>query len=437
MSIFRQKIAASFCTALILAAQGAAGADVKKRGGSEPSQNGGRLTGSFEVGFDSFQEKYSILDEDTLDSVTEYRSRLNLGYMAGSFLRDFFHVEGQSLLGEDSYETSGRLKVTKLLRDSAPFAFGLDGDVTRRAFRDNSSYDFANDYTRYYVHSYVKKTLNETFALRLSNRLEHQNFDERTEFDYDYTRNRATLSGEFDWDLTTFVNGEVRYTTMSIPDSSDIAYRALTPAVEFRYYPGLGKRLVFYSSVERRNYNHEPARSSYWAVLATLSSEWPVARRFGIAVEENFEFYDHDTNSEVYFDYVENRSAISLVYRRAWSLRVGLGPTYGFLTSGFAEEDEYTEFGGKASFEFNRGTRVWFSVSYEPGKRSYSNLPESLMEESIYSDYVYHRVSAFANIKVWNGVGFNGLLDYQPEDHEREGDDATATLFSMSITYMF
>jgi hypothetical protein len=29
------------------------------------------------------------------------------------------------------------------------------------------------------------------------------------------------------------------------------------------------------------------------------------------------------------------------------------------------------------------------------------------------------------------------ILDYTPEDHEREGDDATATLFSAGVSWGF
>jgi hypothetical protein len=89
------------------------------------------------------------------------------------------------------------------------------------------------------------------------------------------------------------------------------------------------------------------------------------------------------------------------------------------------------------SSEFMRASRAWVSASYERGRRSYRT--ESGLEEieSIYSDYDYHRVYLLAIIQIWDGVSLTTLLDYQPEDHERESDDATATLFSVSLSYSF
>jgi hypothetical protein len=398
---------------------------------------GGRLTGSVEAGFDSFQEKYTIVDDDTLDSITEFRSRLSLGYMNGTFLKDFFHLEGRTQLGDDSYETTGRLNFTKLLQSSGSSRLGFSGDVTRRTFRDNSSYDFANDYTRLYLYTYLKKAFNNTVSVRLSERFEHQDFDDRTEFDYDYLRNKVTLIGEFDWNLTTYINTGISFTTMSIPDSSEIGYRAYTPVIEFRHDAGMYKRLVLHSSLERRNYTRNTTRSSFWALSTAFLAQWPLTDSYSLSIDDDLEIYNYGVNSDVYFDYAENRSALLLNYNRSWSFRVGAGPTYGVFISDYSREDEYDEFGGKFSLEYNKGTRAWISFAYEPGKRAYSTFAGSGDDAAIFSDYTYHRISAFLNVKLWEGLCVSGLLDYQPEDHEREGDDATATLFSMSVIYVF
>ena len=45
--------------------------------------------------------------------------------------------------------------------------------------------------------------------------------------------------------------------------------------------------------------------------------------------------------------------------------------------------------------------------------------------------------SFFANLRVMKSLTFSGFVDYQPEDHKREGDDATATLISFSLTATF
>lgn len=406
------------------------------RDGAGDQPGGGRVTGSLGAGFDSFQEKYSIVDKDTLDNITEFRTRLTLGYVAGTFLKDFFHVEGRTVLGNDSYETTGGFKLAKRLRADRYFGIGIDGEIIRRAFRKNSSYEYANNYTRYYFRAYLKKALGDVVSLRLSERFENQDFDERTEFDYDYQRNSVSLTGEFDWGISTCLDAGLTFTAKSVPDSTGIGYASLTPTVEFRHDGGTGRRFLLFSTFEHRGYRDENIRSSYRALFAVSSIRWPISGPCAVSLTNDVEYYDYKENSDVYFDYVENKSALLFNYDRAWSMRFGIGPAYGFFTSDFSREDEYNEYGVKCTLEYNRGTRAWISMDYENGKRSYSAYPGARME-SIFSDYAYNRVSFFSNLKLWNGLSLSGLLDYQPEDHEREGDDASATLFSFSVTYIF
>ena len=299
---------------------------------------GGRLTGSLGAGFDSFQEKYSIVDEDTLDSITEFRSRLSLGYMTGSYFKDFFHLEGRTVLGDDSYETTGRFKLAKRLGNKRYFRVGIDGEIVRRTFGDNSSYEYSNDYTRYYFRTVLKKAVSDVVSLRLSERFEHQDFDERTEFDYDYIRNSLTFSGELDWDLFTCLNTGITLTTKSIPDSTEIGYTSVSPSVEFRHDAGVNKRILALSSIERRDYNDGGVRSPYWAVFSLTSIRWSIKGPCDISLGNDAEYYNYDSSSDVYFDYLENTSALLLNYSRSWAARFGAGPTYGFFVSDYSAE---------------------------------------------------------------------------------------------------
>jgi hypothetical protein len=68
----------------------------------------------------------------------------------------------------------------------------------------------------------------------------------------------------------------------------------------------------------------------------------------------------------------------------------------------------------------------------------YSSSPVvSDTAEVVFSDYGYHRVNVFANARAYRSLWLSVFLDYQPEDHDRDGDDATATVGSVSLTYSF
>ena len=224
-----------------------------------------------------------------------------------------------------------------------------------------------------------------------------------------------------------------------LPDSTEIQYESWTPYLEIRSSPELRRQLYFQGAVERRLYDNNFTRSPFWAWLAIFNAEWLISRPVGVILEDNFERYEYDINTDAYFDYVENRVIGLLTYYASWYARFGIGPSWGILKSDRSPDDEYHEYGVVVRGEYNRGAKLWASCEYEPGRRTYPAFdPNATFDlESVFSDYTYHRLSVFFNWRIWSGVGLNLFLDYQPEDHEREGDDATATLFSISVSYVF
>jgi hypothetical protein len=398
-----------------------------------------RITGSADVGFDSFQERYSIIDSDTLDSIKEFRSRLSLGYKRGSVLDDFMQFEARTMIGEDGLDYSGAITLIERLTSRTRIGFGAD--LSHRAYRDNSAYEFANDYSRYYLRGYGRWQMTAATALRLTERMEGIDYDRRTDFDYNYVRNTVDLDLECDWNLTNFVTAGLSLTTMSIPDTTEIQYRSWSPRLEVRLAPEHHLRLSAYADVERRRYDHEPARSSFWSLLASATGEFPLGQWLSVEGRNHTEYYRYDSPNDVYFDYTEARNALLLRYNPSWDFSVGAGPTAGFFVSPESPDDEYTEWGIRLAVDALRGTRLWMSASYERGRRGYDaydpDVIASVDVPAVYSDYTYHRVNLIGTLRLGDGVSLTTLLDYQPEDHEREGDDATATLFSVSLTYAF
>lgn len=420
---------------LVLGAGAAAG-----QTGGVAQRTGGRVVGGVEVGFDSFQEKYSIVDNDTLDSVNEFRSRARLGYARGTLLGNYFLVEVRGLLGESDYETGGRLRWTRRM-PRITSTFQIDTDVTKRGFHGKSSYQFPNDQIRASVRAFFRKAIGRSVSVRLYDYLEDVNFDQRTLFDYDYLRNSVTLSADFEAGLTTAVSAGVRNTVMSVPDSSQIEYVVWQPLMELNWVPELRRRLVLLGSLERRNYGDDATRSSFWALLATGGVEWPLHELWSIEFLDDVEHFDYDTDSDAYYSYTENRAAVLINYNASWYFQAGAGPTYATLRSRTSAQDEYDEFGARFAVEYTRGASLWMSATYEPGWRDYLSYDgnDELADAfaSVFSDYAYHRVSFFANVRVWNGLSLSVLADYQPEDHDRQSDDATATLFSVGLSYVF
>ena len=214
----------------------------------------------------------------------------------------------------------------------------------------------------------------------------------------------------------------------------------MVPYVEIRSSPQLRRQLYLQAAIENRDYTSPVAtRSDFMATLALLRLEWAMGSNVSIGLDNDFEYYNYDQQTDAYFDYIENRTVALLNFYPMFFLRIAGGATFGILSARESPLDEYREFGATFRVEYSQGTRLWLSFEYEPGRRRYPAFDSGAIFdfESIFSDYTYHRLSLFGNWRIWSGLAFNVFVDYQPEDHVREGDDATATLISVSLSYLF
>ena len=399
----------------------------------------GRWLGSAEIGFDTYTERYSISESDTLSSINEARTRLRFGYATGSLGRDYALLEARQYFGESSWESAARTLVTHRFGHEA-WTINLDAELARRGFREGSNYAFPNDYTRAYVRGGVRGRAGPALTVRVDDRVEHLNYERRTEFDYDYTRNIATAMVEVGRDPFRSISGGIRYTSMTIPDSTEIEYHALGPVLELRSFGGMHERVYVNLAADRRRYPDDGARSSFWSILASGLVEWPLRERWGVEVAADVENYNYDVAAGAYDDYTETRAYAALNWFDG-GFKLGAGPAIGWLSSRDAPEDEYREVGVRLALEQIGISGLYVSASYEPGVRNYdaytnnAGLTDSV--DAIFSDYGYHRVSIFANARLYRALWLNILFDWQPEDHDRDGDDATATVGSITLMYTF
>ncbi len=394
-----------------------------------------RLIGGAEVGYDSFSERYSILDSDTVDSVSELRTRLRVALAGGSLFGNYAEAGARYFWGENSNDWIGHARTTYNL--SPKIRMGLDGEFSFRNYPDDSDYEFANPYQRGFLRTYSRFGW-DGGAVQVSNRLERLDFENRTEFDYDYTRNTANASVELNHDFTTFVIIGMGYTYRDVPDSAEIAYDAYRPALEFRWLRDTRRQAYLSASAERRVYAADTTRSPFWHLPFDGLIQLPVGEQASVKFQHQVDWYRYDADSDVYFDYLEQRGSLLLNYHHGFVLTVGAGPAFGHFSSDSSPDDEYQEWGLKMAVEYIDERGTWLNLTYEVGKRDYDQFDGNDDElAALFSDYTYQRLGGFATVALARGWAATAFADISPEDHEREGDDATATLFSLSLGYRF
>ena len=400
----------------------------------------GRWLGSVELGYDTYSERYSIAEADTLSSIDEARTRLRLGYAAGALGRDYALLEGRQYLGESSWESAVHALLTHRFGKAAAWVMNLDAELARRGFREGSTYAFPNDYTRAYARAGLRARAGSFVTVRLDDRLERLDYEQRTEFDYDYLRNILTAAIDLGRDPFRSVSAGVRYSTMTIPDSTEIEYDSMGPVLEIRAFGDPHERVYVTAAADRRRYPDGGTRSSFWSILGSGLFERPLSTHWGVELAAEAEDYDYDVATGAYNDYLESRAYAALNWFDG-GFKLGAGPAFGWLSSRDAPQDEYRELGARLALEQIGTGGFYLAASYEPGWRDYEAFSADAAPidnaEVIFSDYLYHRVNVFVNARIYRALWLNVLLDWQPEDHDRDGDDATATVGSISLMYPF
>jgi len=393
----------------------------------------GGVSASINLGFDSFTEKYSIVEEDTVDNTVEFRTRFNLDFIRGNVLDSHLGIRGFVTAGNNSFDESINLDLEHVNEKTR---FGLECYFKNKNFQENTTYSYANNYSRYLAKVFSHVDMGSGMIFRIYNSFEGMDFKKRTEFDYDYLRNTVSTGLAYNSSLSTAIslilNGTVKY----IPDSTSINYKSFSGTVEFRRQFGIDKSIYVSLNTERRLYTDKNLRSPYWFALSNVSAQGLFAGRFGVEAENTLESYSYDISSDIYFNYIENKSAILLVYMPSFSFKAGCGPMYSFLRSNSSIEDRYDEIGIKLSLEYLHPGRIWLSSFYELGKRYYDYYGIN-PEAAVFSDYIFNRFSTFASFRINNHIGLNAFVSHEPLNHKRAGDDTSTTLFSLDMSYSF
>lgn len=402
---------------------------------SPPSTAGeaDHFSGIIDFGFDSFTEKYSVVEEDTVDNTVEFRTRLSLDYLRGTLFGDFLLLEAQANAGSNAMESTGRIKGAKSLH---PARIAFEAWLTGKSFWKDTSYEYPNDYLRINGRLSLSRNIGEYTGIRISESIEQIDFDIRNEFDYDYFKSSTSLSFDHFNALSASLHGGLTAAYKSIPDSTEISYKSYSLNIDYRK-EWSGRRSASITAVgERRSYAHEPVRSPYWSFFSLVSVKPLVSAPWGVSLEHTLEGYAYDTSTDIYFDYIENKTAILLRYIRGFRFDAGIGPMFAVLSSGDSRDDTYQEYGGKASVEYMDAGNLWISMTYELGRRSYDAYRDD-PESAIFSDFFFNRFSLFTNWKVRDNAGINGFVSHEPRNYQRAGDDTSTTLFSLGVSYYF
>lgn len=376
-------------------------------------------------GYDSFIDRFTILEQDTTEVVHEYYGGIATRLRAWNGRRLTF--SNTFRFGNQSLDEDADLGLTVGSREN--------GLVQARAalhmkfFREGSDYEYGNDYGQGNLDLKAGKKFGRFYLLSRS-RAEFVEYDERTLFDYDYRYIDTGITIEGGSYFDKFGRIAVHLGRREAPDTTELGYDRFVAEIEGRITEGsLSADISVWG--DRRGYLGQ-TRSSYWSVYTSAGLRWSGASGDIYALRLDSEVLLYDSQNTTFFDNHFLRAGLRGRFRLSEAAAVFLEPRLaGMMCEKFAEE-RYLEGSAVFGLDLFEGGGYWLSVSYEPGYRGYT-----LEDNDIYSDFYYNRLSAMGSVDFAGRYSLNLFVSHDPEKHSRRTDDFSVTLLSLTLSAEF
>lgn len=380
------------------------------------------------AGYDSFIDRYTILEADTFESIQEaYGGMANtLTHRAGAskaLVSNFFRLGTQTI--DELLDAGGSLAA------GASTSLDLRGTFHWKHFWEGSDYEFGNDFTQGNASLKIARKVGARSRLSLRSRFELMNYDRKTDFDYDY----RYYDGGLEWDTGADFEKSLRLGILAgardVPDSTSLSYDRFLGEIDARFSPASLLSFQLTAAADRKGY-HESKRSPYWSIMSFLEMSRGGTSGLLFSLRGESEILRFDRPDNVYFDTHFLRGGLRgrFPLRQLWTAY--LEPRYATMLCESFPEERYREISFVIGAEILQSNGLWLNLSYEPGQRDYT-----LDENSLYSDFRLNRLSAMGSIPLPAASALNLLVTHEPERHSRREDDFSVTLVSVDITKRF
>jgi hypothetical protein len=383
------------------------------------------LRGLAKVGYDTFIDRFTILEVDTIRSIQEYYAgiggSLDIGSAARMSIANLFKIGTQTMddnLDLDATTGAGRRVAT------------FRGSLRWKHFQPGTDYELGNDFLQSNAVVRLRNRLSPALRLAVGGRFESIDFDKRTAFDYDYRYVDGGVELEAGSTVDRMLLLEGYFGFRDTPDTAALDYRRGFAELDARYSTG---RIAFHieSVGDRRDYRGV-VRSSYWSLTSLLDVSIDIPHRLAFSARGQSDLFLFDRPDDIFFDTQFLRGGLRV--RRSFGAMSNayVEPRYAILRCPDVPEERYSEATAVIGIEYLRSGDFWLSASYEPGCRRYAADPNDL-----YSNYTINRISLMANVPLPFSSALSIFVAHDPERHSRGQDDFSVTLFSVDVTTRF
>ncbi|MBN1164988.1 MAG: hypothetical protein JXB45_10455 [Candidatus Krumholzibacteriota bacterium] len=380
------------------------------------------------LGYDSFIDRFTILEDDTTEAIQElYLHLANRFYLQRNDRK--FRLENKFRYGNQTVdeELFGECGLGSPHRTQLE----IRGNVHWKHFRTGSDYEFGNDYLQTNTYLKLKKTLPSGLRVVSRSRFESLHYRERTQFDYDYYYLESGLDLEKGSFLERFIKLGATLGFREAPDTTALSYRRIITGLETNLFLRDNFMLEISVTGDRRDYR-ENVRSSFWNIFSSAALRVHKLSGSIYTCHLESEMSRYDDPSSIYFNTHFFRGGFKISFPVHSSVSLFVDPKFARMYCGAYREEEYWEGTIGLGLDIMNGDRFWLTGSYEPGYRNYL-----WDENTIYSDFYLNRISLMGSVTAPGKNMINLFITHDPERHMRRDDDFSITMISVSLSRQF
>ncbi len=383
---------------------------------------------SIVTGYDSFIDHYTILQDDTTEILNEYYTSLTNRF---AFDNAKMKPELGNSLKIGNQTVGNRMDLGLQFGRESFIKTELKTDLYIKHFRENSDYSFSNDYKQLNTRLNIGRKFSDNIEIYSRSRLEIVDYENRTEFDYDYNYIDTGVEISAGSILNNLFHVSASYGSREAPDTTALSYKRQMIELDAFISPDGKYRHNLSVLANRRKYSGS-SRSSLWNLYSFYRFTLLAESEKEYSIELDGESSIYDSPSSIYFDTHFVRAGLKVSIPFTDIDRISIEPRYARMFCDQYSEERYQEYSIIAGVEIMDIDNFWCMLSYEPGRRNY--LKE---ENELYSDFYLNRLSIMGSISIYSGISADIFIIHDPETHTRKEDDFSITLISVSLSKRF
>lgn len=393
---------------------------------SRASAKGIELSNRISLGYDSFIDRFTIVEEDTSESVHDYYAAL-ANSLSLSSRRARIGLNNLLRYGNQSFDESLDLDIT--MDRSSSWKADIRSMLRSKSFLEGSDYANANDFVQGNLMLRAKRKLPHGFSIAGLGRWETTSYRERTIYDYDYRYWESGLEvGTVKGTSNAAISARIGRRT--VPDTTTLSFDRAIGELDARL-ENRKLSMTIISSADRRDYI-EPLKSDYWLLDSRMELEGALLAGRSLAIKAEMQAFAYDRPDSIYFDSQFMRLGLKVRQNLGKESHIYIEPRYARLLASDFPDERYWEGSIVIGFDSFGYESFWLAFSYEPGYRDYYTE-----ENLLYSDTFFNRVSLMGSMTFARYYNIDIFLDHEPERHSRREDDFSMTLVSCGISRRF